>query len=301
MENRTFSVISVIGLFRQGLKDIYKEREIDQFIYILFSDWKGWNRLQTYLNNERSLTETEVASLLDALDKLKAHVPIQYITGKVSFCGLQLAVTPDVLIPRPETEELLDLIIKGNEPYKDTRISILDIGTGSGCIAISLKSSFPGSSVLAVDSSIKALKVAEENAESHRCRIEFSRVDIFDKKGWEGLPLFDLIVSNPPYVLESEKQVMGENVVGYEPAEALYVPDDDALKYYHVIAEFALLHLSRPGLLYLEINERFGFETVTLLLQAGFSKAEVMKDINGKDRFIRAELNIPEDPPGFLP
>ena len=211
-----------------------------------------------------------------------------------------MSVTPDVLIPRPETEELVDLIVKNNGNFKDGHVSVLDIGTGSGCIAISLKLSFPASSVFAVDRSLNALKVAMENAESHRCRIEFFNIDVFEKKGWQGLPLFDLIVSNPPYVLESEKLMMGENVVRYEPAEALYVPDDDAFKYYAVIAELALLHLSRPGLLYLEINERFGFDIATLLLQTGFSKAEVIKDINGKDRFIMAELNIPSDPAGSL-
>ena len=293
MEIRTVSVKSIMDLFREELKNDYDERDINQFVFILFNEWKGWSRMQIQLNYEKFLSEKEITESHNALRKLKNHVPVQYITRRTYFYGLHLSVNPDVLIPRPETEELMDIIIKENAHSKTEPISILDIGTGSGCIAVCLKSNFPLASVCAIEKSENAIKVATENAERNDCPVEFRHFDIFHKKGWTGFTLFNIIVSNPPYVRESEKKEMRKNVIDHEPWEALFVPDHDPLKFYSVIAEFGLLHLCRPGLIYLEINERLGTEVKSLFLKNGFDKAELMKDINGKDRFIRAELNTP--------
>lgn len=299
MENRPNSVISILKTFQNELNDDFDGREINQFLYMLFDAWKGWNRAQVQLNQEEVLSNEEVTRFHLALAKLKEHQPIQYIISRIYFHGLELVVTPDVLIPRPETEELVDKIIKENANKKNEEFSVLDIGTGSGCIALSLKKNFPVSFISAMDSSPKALIVARDNADRNGCHIQFYHYDIFHKQGWSVFPVYNMITSNPPYVMESEKTMMHKNVLDYEPNDALFVPDNDPLVYYKIIADFAFLHLSRPGFLYLEINERFGHEVKALLLAKGFDKVEVNKDINGKDRFIRAEKNTPVNPLEF--
>jgi release factor glutamine methyltransferase len=289
MEIGSASVKSIIDLFREELKNDYDEREINQFVLILFNEFMGWSRLQMQLNYKKSLSEKAVAEFHNALVKLKNHAPVQYITGKTHFYDLQLTVNPDVFIPRPETEELMDIIIKENTHSKNEPVSILDIGTGSGCIAVCLKKNFPLASVCAIEKSENAIRVATENAKRNDCPVDFRHFDIFYKKGWIDFPSFDVIVSNPPYVMESEKKEMRINVLDYEPWDALFVSDHDPLKFYSVIAEFGLTHLNRPGLVYLEINEMLGPEVKLLFLKNGFDKAELMKDINGKDRFLRIE------------
>jgi release factor glutamine methyltransferase len=291
MENQSISVGSVFNLFRAELKNTYDNKEIDQFLNILFLEWKGWNRAVVRLNFGKLLSIEETAGFYNALEGLKSEKPIQYITGKTYFLDLELLVTPDVLIPRPETEELADLIIKEQIIYRNKESSILDIGTGSGCIALAMKKSFPGSSVTAMDHSEKALKVTRANAEKNDCQVRFYQFDILQKKSWPTLPAFNIIISNPPYITESEKKGMRKNVLDYEPPGALFVPDNDPLVYYKAIADFASLHLTLPGFLYLEINEGFGSEIETLLLINQFSKVAVIKDLNGKDRFVRAEMN----------
>jgi release factor glutamine methyltransferase len=296
METESNSVISILKTFRNELNNENDGREINQFLYLLFDAWKGWNRTQIQLNQEEILSNQEVTRFHSALAKLKRHEPIQYITGRTYFLGLELMVNPDVLIPRPETEELVEKIIKENADKKNQEISVLDIGTGSGCIAVSLKKNFPVSSISAMDSSANALIVARDNAERNSCPIKFYHYDIFDKQVWPIFPVYDIIISNPPYVTESEKTMMQRNVLDFEPEEALFVPDNDPLVYYKAISDFAFMHLSRPGLLYLEINERFGHEVKSILLAQGFEKVEVNKDINEKDRFIRAEKETPVNP-----
>jgi release factor glutamine methyltransferase len=292
MEIKPNSVKSILEIFRNELNDKFDGIEINQFLYLLFDAWKGWNRAQVQLNQEEVLSNEEVTWFHCALAKLKRQQPIQYITGRIYFHGLELVVTPDVLIPRPETEELVEKIIKENADKKKEEFSVLDIGTGSGCIALSLKKNFPVSSISAMDSSPNALIVARDNADKNSCHIKFYHYDIFDKQGWSIFPVYNMIISNPPYVTESEKTMMQNNVLEYEPNVALFVPDNDPLVFYKTIADFTFLHLSCPGLLYLEINERFGHEVKALLLAQGFDDVEVNKDINGKDRFIRAEKNI---------
>jgi len=290
MENKSDSVGSILKIFRKELKNDYDGKEVNQFLYMLFDEWKGWNRAQIQLNLEELFSKKEVTRFRLALEELKRHKPIQYIIGRTYFYGLELVVTPDVLIPRPETEELVDIIIKENANNNE-EISILDIGTGSGCIALSLKKHFPHSAVSAMDNSMNALQVAGENAKMNGCHIRFFHHDIFQIPEQSVFSVYNIIISNPPYIRESEKKEMQKNVLDYEPYNALFVPDNDPLIYYKAVADFTCMHLSRPGLLYLEINERFGYEIKTLLLKKEFDKVEVIKDINEKDRFIRAEAN----------
>ena len=293
MENKTISVGSILKIFQEELKNDYDEKEIRKFLYMLFDEWKGWNRANILLNHEELFSGEEVTRFYLALEDLKRHKPIQYIIGMAYFHEMKLVVTPDVLIPRPETEELVDIIVKENADNKHEEFSVLDIGTGSGCIAISIKKNFPDALVSAIDNSLNALQLARKNAEWNGCDIRFFHHDIFQKAEQFVFPEYDIIISNPPYISESEKKEMHKNVLDYEPYDALFVPDNDPLIYYRAIADFALVHLSRSGLLYLEINERFGPEIKTLLLIKEFDKVELIKDINGKDRFIRAELNSP--------
>ena len=210
--------------------------------------------------------------------------PIQYILGRTSFYDLEFNVTPGVLIPRQETELLVDIILK------DYSLSgkILDIGTGSGCIAVSLKKNLPEAEVFALDISQNALDIAKLNSKSNNLHIDFIHGDILNP----GLTInhtFDLIVSNPPYVRNSEQQKMHDNVLQYEPHTALFVPDDDPLVYYRAIADFCMRNLKSSGILALEINESLGFETKSELEKYTFSTVEIVKDLNNKDRFSIAK------------
>jgi release factor glutamine methyltransferase len=291
MENKPDSVSNFINKFREELNAAYDRNEIDQFLYILFEEWKGWSRSLVHLKKEEILSVEEGERFRMALADLKRHKPIQYITGTTHFHDLELTVTPDVLIPRQETEELVDLIIKDNANRKNDEFSILDIGTGSGCIALSLQKEFQHSTVHALDNSLNALHIAKINAERNGCKILCYQYDILLKTEQSFFSSYEIIASNPPYIMESEKGEMKENVLEYEPHEALFVPDKDPLVYYKAIAEFASLHLSCPGTLYLEINENFGPEIKTLLLTKEFNSIDIIKDFNEKDRFIRAVLN----------
>ena len=289
MENKQASVKIIINKFRDELAGKYNNEEILQFTYILFEEWMGWSRADVHLNSQNLLKEFEVQSFLKALKELNNNRPIQYITGRTHFLDTEIKVCEGVLIPRPETEELVQLIMNDHHHRQYEQLSLLDIGTGSGCIPIVIKKRFPGFDVTAIDDSQVALDIAGKNALLNNCRINFQQADIFDHTWWDIVSSFSLIVSNPPYVLESERSLMQKNVTDYEPHEALFVSDDDPLVYYKAIGEFAFIHLLRPGSLYLEINERFGRQIKDILLSIGFDKVDVLQDIHGKDRFIRAE------------
>jgi release factor glutamine methyltransferase len=260
-----------------------------QFVYLLFEEWKFWNKADIQLNREQELKGEEVARFRDALYQLQLNKPIQYIIGAVQFLQAKIKVREGVLIPRPETEEMAAMILEDNGHRKYEELSLLDIGTGSGCIPVSVKQQMPAFDVTAIDISPAALEIAEENSILNQCNVRFILADILDRQGWKNFPGYTIIVSNPPYVPESERASMHPNVLEYEPHSALFVTDSDPLQFYRAISEFAFLHLLRPGWLYLEINERFGKQVRDFLLSSGFDKAEVMKDIHGKDRFIRAE------------
>ena len=289
MENNLVSVKIIIDEFRKELALLYSQEEIMQFIYLLFEERMGWRKAEVHINFPISLNRENVIWFRNALDQLLKHRPIQYILGCSQFLDVKIKVREGVLIPRPETEELVEMLIHdyAHRQYED--LSLLDIGTGSGCISIVVKKHFPGMEVIALDISPVALKVAEENSEFNQCKLKFIHSDILDRQEWKNFPGYNIIISNPPYVTESERSSMSQNVLDYEPNEALFVSDADPLQFYSAIAEFAFLHLIRPGSLYFEINERFGSQIRKCLLAIGFNKVEVLKDIHGKDRFIRGE------------
>ena len=289
MKNSQSSVESVLRLFQKKLAELYDTNEIAQFIYILFEEWKGWTKSRFHLNFYEFLTNEEELRFHEALNDLYRYKPIQYIIGHVQFNELDLLVNSDVLIPRPETEELVHLIIGENAHRKFETFSVLDIGTGSGCIGLSMKKYFKYSEVALMDISDRSLGLARQNAGRNNCNIEVLQSDILNKSQWHEFQSYNMIISNPPYVLNEEKVQMHQNILNYEPHDALFVPDETPLLFYEAIAEFSFNHLIKPGLLYFEINERFGHEIKEILLKKGFERVDLFKDFKGKDRFIRAE------------
>ena len=229
-----------------------------------------------------------LVQLQEAVKKILDHVPLQYVTGQAYFMEMDFRVNPSVLIPRPETEEMVSRIIaqlKRNENHQQLRI--IDIGTGSGCIAVSLKYNLPGSTVTAVDISEDALAVATANAGAYHTAIEFVQADILNEECWETLPGCEVIVSNPPYVTQSEKPLMLPNVLNYEPHTALFVPDHDPLLFYRAILRFAKCKLTNKGVLWFEINEIYGQELKNMAIDQGFSEVNIIFDFRGKSRFLQ--------------
>lgn len=290
MKKQPDSIKNFLLLFKNQLKNQYDENEIIQFLNILLEKYFGWGKAEVHLRSYDVLSNKDASRLYHALFELSRNRPIQYIIGAAFFAGLELAVNSNVLIPRPETEELVGLIIKENSQRQDTGLMILDIGTGSGCIAISLKLKLQNAIITALDISPSGLEVARKNADRYGCMIWFHQGDILDPEVLKDFPAYDIIVSNPPYVLEGERKVMKQHVLDFEPVEALFVPDNDPMRFNKAIARFASLHLKRPGILYLEMNELFGKEVQELLLLQGFQNIEVIQDIHGKDRFVKALL-----------
>lgn len=248
-------------------------------------DILGLNALDVYLRKDTHLSESKQNELDNILQRLRNQEPIQYICGTGNFCGRPFKVTPDVLIPRQETEELVEHIIAQEAP---TQPRILDIGTGSGCIAITLSLQIPDSEVTAIDISEPALQIARSNNEALGAKVSFIQQDLFMPfTNYPDLP-FDIIVSNPPYVTESEKGEMEPNVLDWEPALALFVPDKDPLLYYRRMVDLSASILREGGRIYLEINRSYAQETVQLLEAHNFANTRVMKDISGNNRFIMA-------------
>ena len=270
--------------FLEALEDQYPETESTSFFNLLAEDILRLKRIDVATNLYAVVSGKKHERFLNALKRLKQNEPIQYVLGKTEFYGLPFKVNNHVLIPRPETEELVDWILKSND--KAESVNILDIGTGSGCIAIALAKKMPNNTVYALDVSDAALKVAQENAELNEVDINFIAEDILKVDSMD--VKFNIIVSNPPYVREQEKEQMQANVVDYEPHEALFVKNNDALLFYRAIAVMAKENLHEGGALYFEINEFLGEETKSLLSDSGFSKVELKKDMSGKDRMIKA-------------
>ena len=288
-------------LFNQLVSEItsvYEENEAKSIVYLL---------LEYYLNLSKTniLLDYRIDQLYDFQDiihRLKAQEPVQYIIGETEFYGRKFKVTSDTLIPRPETEELVLLTINsyksrneqlliGNKKIFNSQspLSILDMGTGSGCIAISLACELPNAQVYAYDISENALKVAKENAVMNNVNVIFEQVDVLNPSP-SSLPPFSIIVSNPPYVMNAEKLEMEQNVLDYEPHLALFVEDANPLIFYKVIAEFASKNLINQGLCIVEINQALGLETAELFWNHGFRYVEVIKDMFGKDRMVKAIL-----------
>ncbi|MFA6924904.1 MAG: peptide chain release factor N(5)-glutamine methyltransferase [Bacteroidales bacterium] len=288
MNIETNKISSVVKCFKEELKPFYPEEEIQNFIYLAFNFYFKFSRVDLMLKHDERISESEIIKLKKVLNDLKKYKPIQYILGKTEFYGLQFNVDENVLIPRPETEELVDLIIKENK-NKNKNLKILDVGTGSGNIAVALKNNLPNAEVTAIDISDNILKIAEKNARINNVEINFQIADIFNEKEKSALSEFDIIVSNPPYICKSEKKHIENNVLDYEPHEALFVDDNNPLMFYEAISDFAKKHLYKYGLLYFEINERFGNAMTLMLKKKSFCEIMIRKDINNKDRFAKCE------------
>ena len=274
-------VSDILPYFLNELLDFYPENELKSIMYISIDFHLGLTKSGTILQSERVLKDDEISVFINIVDRLKNMEPIQYILSETKFYGLSFYTKKGILIPRPETEELVDWIIKDNQGSEK---KYLDIGTGSGCIIISLAKNLKGT-FDAIDISEKSIRISEENSIKNKVNINLKKTDILcsELKGeW------DVIVSNPPYVLRSEKEVMNKNVLNWEPETALFVEDTDPLLFYEEISKKALTVLRKNGYLYFEINENFGNETIKLLEEIGFVNIELKKDINGKDRMVKA-------------
>jgi release factor glutamine methyltransferase len=290
MVQTNLQVKYLIRNFENRLSAIYPPGEIRHLIYMLFEFHLGWGKSKIHLSYDEVIPEPALILFMSALEELSNGKPVQYITGSAWFNGSLLAVNSNVLIPRPETAELCSLIKNDFKGMEQHHLSILDIGTGSGCISIDLKKEFPCSEVTATDVSMGALEVARKNALDNHCEMNFIQSDILNPSDWKGLGTYQLIVSNPPYVTASEKHLMHRNVLEYEPLQALFVPDDQPLLYYQAISTFAAEHLAPAGCLYFEINERFGKEVKSLLSSCGFIDVKIHADFHGKERFVSGKF-----------
>lgn len=268
----------------KALSSIYDNREAFTITQYIFEDvFKIFN-----VQSEKQLTKTQVNELTIIQTRLLNHEPWQHIVGFADFYGLKFQVSPDVLIPRPETEELVQLVLENVKPKQ----AVLDIGTGSGCIPISIKKKYEDLNVFGLDVSEAALNIAKQNAILNHVEINWQQADILSPKEWSrvGESRFDIIVSNPPYVLESDKSKMHRNVLNFDPELALFVADETPLLFYEAISDFALQYLKPNGQLYFEIHQDFGQQTVALLKSKGFQNVEIVKDLFGNDRIVFGNL-----------
>ena len=284
---RSNRVRDIIALFHEELDALYSSGEVDAFIEILFEEYLGWDRVKLLLNREMSIDQSDLLRFHWALEDLNKYRPIQHIVGHTDFCGCRISVSPDVLVPRPETEEIVNWVVNQFSTL-NSQLSILDLCTGSGCIAIALKRAFPQAEVTAVDLSDKALVIARQNADNNNVAINFVHGDVLDPQFKIQNSKFNIIISNPPYVMEKERPLMRRNVLDYDPAMALFVPDDDPLRFYRAIATIARQNLTPDGQLVVYINEALADETCAVL--EGFN-IKVHNDFRGRPRWISAKLN----------
>jgi release factor glutamine methyltransferase len=285
------------NIFHHELDELYGKDEVNSFFFILTEAFFGLERFAFALDPDIVITKEQETPLFAALSELKLEKPIQHILGKTHFFGLEFKVNEHTLIPRPETEELVQWILDDLKAEKKSNktIRILDIGTGSGCIPIALKKNLPNAVISALDISEKALEVAKENAEINEVEIQFVQADVLalqdlNRLGANEQSSFDIIVSNPPYVRNLEKEAMHKNVLEYEPDSALFVDDHDALVFYDKIGNLAKAHLKPSGKLYFEINQYLGKEMIDLLQKKQFQSIELRKDIFGVDRMTKCIL-----------
>jgi release factor glutamine methyltransferase len=275
---------TIIQYIQTELQGLYPETEIRSLSLLIIEKVTDLSRSEIILNKNTTFSIEQIQQIESFIEKLKKFEPIQYIFGETEFYGLKFQVNPSVMIPRPETEELVDWIRNDNDLTAPLRI--LDIGTGSGCIAITLKHEFPKASVDAFDISGKALETAYCNAILNKTIVNFSKVNILESPHFDRK--WDIIVSNPPYIPRREKTKMSPNVLNYEPLSALFVPNKDPLLFYRHITRFALNQLKVNGKIYFEINHQAGNYCSRLLKQEGFQQVVLRKDISGKDRMMRA-------------
>ena len=278
--------------FNEALSAIYPKTEIDSFFFILMEEKLKLQRIDTVLNSDLLITKKNLIDLKNIVKRLQKEEPIQYIIGNTEFYGLPFLVDKNTLIPRTETEELVAWVldeIKVLTNNKITELSILDIGTGTGCIPISLAKNLTSLNIFAIDISPEALLIAKQNAILNKVTIEFIELDILNA---ESLPQeYDVIISNPPYVRELEKEEIKINVLENEPHLALFVADENPLIFYNKIADLAKQQLSKNGMLFFEINQYLGKETVNMLVKKGFKNIQLKKDLFGNDRIIKCVLH----------
>ena len=283
--------------FNETLKTIYPITEIDSFFFLLLEEYLGFRRVDIVLKSDFKITQETLNLLQSATKQLEQEVPLQYIIGKTEFYGLPFVVNKHVLIPRPETEELVACVVSESSRFKTfntstkqttetKQLKILDIGTGSGCIPISLKKQLPFAKISAIDISEEALSVAKKNAVLNNVDIHFILQDILKTVALD--QHYDIIISNPPYVRELEKKELKNNVLKNEPHVALFVENDNPLIFYAKIAELAKKYLNKNGLLFFEINQYLGTETIDLVNKKGLKNIQLKKDMFGNDRIIVA-------------
>lgn len=283
--------------FNETLKTIYPITEIDSFFFLLLEEYLGFRRVDIVLKSDFKITQETLNLLQSATKQLEQEVPLQYIIGKTEFYGLPFVVNKHVLIPRPETEELVAWVVSESSRFKTfntstkqttetKQLKILDIGTGSGCISISLKKQLPFAKISAIDISKEALTVAKKNAVLNNVDIHFILQDILKTVALD--QHYDIIISNPPYVRELEKKELKNNVLKNEPHVALFVENDNPLIFYAKIAELAKNYLNKNGLLFFEINQYLGTETIDLVNKKGLKNIQLKKDMFGNDRIIVA-------------
>lgn len=285
------SVKELKTYFISSLKSLYPSKEVLSFFNLLAEKSLGLSRIAIALQPEKQISEKEKFVFDNAISRLKNFEPIQHILGTTEFFGLPFLVDKNVLIPRPETEELVDWILGQN---KNKEATILDIGTGSGCIAISLAKHLPSAKVCGLDISAKALHVAQLNTVLNKVDIRYFNTDVLEENTWKFIfeeMKFDTIVSNPPYVRILEKELMSPNVIEHEPSIALFVKDEDPLLFYRKIAQLSNIYLKPEGVLYFEINEYLSVEMEKMLTMEGFKNIEIRKDIFKKDRMIKCIKN----------
>ena len=268
------------------LSPVYSKSEANTINEWVIEHITGLNRSDRVLNKNYEINSSQSEKLNETAERLLKHEPVQYILNEAWFCGMKFYVDKHVLIPRPETEELVEWIIS-NLKFPIDKLKILDIGSGSGCIPISLKRKLRKTEVYSCDISTDALKVAIHNAETLGAEVNFMQLDFLDAEERKRLPAFDIIVSNPPYVPEKDKLQMNQNVLNYEPHTALFVPDNDSLIFYKAIADFGKQHLNANGSIFLELHEDYGKDVQTLFEKENFS-TEIKKDMQGKERMLKA-------------
>ena len=287
------TIRQIITELHRQLFGQYPETEIESFSRILFKHYLDMTQAQTHLSRDSELPAQAEKSIREAIVDLKKYRPIQYILGETEFYGLRFELTPDVLIPRPETEELVDWIVRQYDRNAD--LTMIDIGTGSGCIAVALSANFPNANVWAVDVCEAALAVARRNALKNGVKVNFLMKDVLTDGMMNFEPAsLDTIVSNPPYVAPSEKEQLSPNVLEYEPHCALFTPDNHPLIFYEHIAAFGLKCLKNKGKIFFEINEAFPEKVAGILRQNHYSNITTRKDVNGKVRMASAEREINE-------
>lgn len=277
---------NIFNFFNERLADIYPKNEIRSICLTLMQAVRKCTKASLLSATALSLTEEERSVLEEAVMRLRRHEPIQYIIGSCQFYGIECIVNRSVLIPRPETEELVEWVLTDSIGQR-VCASVADLCTGSGCIAVALKKNRPDFRVTAVDLSADAIGTAQTNAARNGCEIHFVTDDVLaPQRSDKGK--FDIIVSNPPYIKEEERSSMEANVLDYEPEMALFVPDENPLLFYEAIARYGKGHLNDGGQVYFEINQALGRETVALMEEAGYEEVMVRKDLLGKDRMVRA-------------